>query len=616
MKPAASLHVIPADEARTLHGLFAARARQSPDLAAFHQFHHAGKQWVTYSWGEMWQMVARWQEGLAREPLEPGDRVALLLANSVEWVCCEQAALSLGLVVVPLYIWDSPENLAWLLADSGARLLLVGTWHQWCLLLPHVHRFPDLARVLCLEDSGGSTGPLPVVPVSAWLPDRADFRTPRATDPNGLATIVYTSGTTGPPKGVMLSHHNILWNAEALQQAVPSRPADVLLSFLPLSHSFERTVGYYAPMMAGSSIAYVRSVKQLAEDLLTVRPTILISVPRIFEKLHARVQAGLATRGALSRRLVTLAAETGWTWFEHRQGRLPTPGLKARILHPLLQRLVAKKIRARLGGRLRFTASGGAPLQEPVARFLLGMGIPLLQGYGLTEAAPVISTNTLERNDPASVGPPLSGVRCRIGENGELLVKSPGVMLGYWNQPQQTGEAFDKQGWLRTGDVVEIRDGMLYIRGRLKEILVTSTGKKVAPMDLEMAITADPLVRHAMVVGEGMPHLAALLVLRREPWQRLATDLGLNADDPAALASRAARDALLKRLAQRTARFPRHARIREVALLLDPWTIENNLLTPTLKLRRQQIEQRYRDLIKELFTGRDLPAEGNISQRG
>ncbi len=597
-------HVISASEALTLHGLFAIRARLSPDQAAFHQFDTAGRQWRTYSWGDMLAMIARWQEALARESLAPGERVALLLANSVQWVCCEQAALSLGLVVVPLYIWDSPENLAWLLADSDARLLLVGTWHQWCLLLPHVHRFPGLARVICLEDEAAAgNGPLPVIPVSAWLPETTGALKSRTADPDELATIVYTSGTTGPPKGVMLSHRNILWNAEALQQVVPSHPGDVLLSFLPLSHSFERTVGYYAPMMAGSSIAYVRSIKQLADDLLAIRPTILISVPRIFEKLHARVEQGLESRGMLSRWLFRMTTEVGWAWFEYTQGRLPEPGLRVRLLHPLLQRLVAARVRGRLGGRLRFAASGGAPLQEEVARFLLAMGIPLLQGYGLTEAAPVISTNTLERNDPASVGPLLPGVRYRIGNNGELLIKSPGVMLGYWNQPEQTRQAFDDQGWLRTGDVVEISHGMLYIRGRLKEILVTSTGKKIAPMDLEMAISADPLVRQAMVVGEGMPFIAALLVLRREAWQELAADLGLDPDDPASLEAEPARQALLERLDRRLHRFPRHARIRSVALLLEAWTPENGLLTPTLKLKRQQIEQRYRDAIAHLYRG-------------
>ena len=597
-------HVISASEARTLHGLFATRARLSPDQAAFHQFDTAGRQWRTYSWGDMLAMIARWQEALARESLAPGERVALLLANSVQWVCCEQAALSLGLVVVPLYIWDSPENLAWLLADSDARLLLVGTWHQWCLLLPHVHRFPGLARVICLEDEAAAgNGPLPVIPVSAWLPETTGALKSRTADPDELATIVYTSGTTGPPKGVMLSHRNILWNAEALQQVVPSHPGDVLLSFLPLSHSFERTVGYYAPMMAGSSIAYVRSIKQLADDLLAIRPTILISVPRIFEKLHARVEQGLESRGMLLRWLFRMTTEVGWAWFEYSQGRQPKPGLRVRLLHPLLQRLVAARVRGRLGGRLRFAASGGAPLQEEVARFLLGMGIPLLQGYGLTEAAPVISTNTLEQNDPASVGPLLPGVRYRIGNNGELLIKSPGVMLGYWNQPEQTRQAFDDQGWLRTGDVVEISHGMLYIRGRLKEILVTSTGKKIAPMDLEMAISADPLVRQAMVVGEGMPFIAALLVLHRGAWQELAADLGLDPGDPASLEAEPARQALLERLDRRLHRFPRHARIRAVALLLEPWTLENGLLTPTLKLRRQQIEQRYRDAIAHLYRG-------------
>ncbi len=598
---------IRAEEAESLSGLFLRRTELTPESPAFHQFDRRRQQWITHSWREMRQRVARWQQGLARESLAPGDRVALLLANSVEWVCCEQAAMSLGLVVVPLYTWDSPENLAWLLADSGARLLLTGTWHQWGMLLPHVHLFPDLAKVLCLEEDVDANGPVPLVPVPTWLPREAEMEPPASLRPDDVATIVYTSGTTGPPKGVMLTHRNILWNAEALQQVVPSYPSDVLLSFLPLSHSFERTVGYYAPMMAGSSIAYVRSVKQLGEDLLAIRPTILISVPRIFEKLHARVEKRVAAKGVIARRLLELTVETGWQWFCYRQGRAPKPGLGTRILHPLLQRLVAKKIRDRLGGRLRFAASGGAPLQEPVARFLLSMGIPLLQGYGLTEAAPVISTNTLERNDPASVGPPLPGVQCRIGKDRELLVRSPGVMAGYWNRPEQSRQAVDSRGWLRTGDVVEIRDNMLYIRGRLKEILVTSTGEKVAPVDLETAIRADPLVEQVMVVGEGRPYIAALLVLRREPWHELAAELGIDGDDPASLRNEAATRAVLDRIGPRMRKFPAPARVRAVALLPEPWSIDNGLLTPTLKLRRRRIEQRFAGTIRELYGGQDIP---------
>ena len=275
---------ISAAEASTLPGLLKCRIERTPRSPAYQQYDRKQNRWVSYCWQEIGNFVARWQRGLTKESLRTGDRVAILLANSIEWVCFEQAALALGLVVVPLYTWDTPENLAYLLKDSGIRLLLTGTAEQWLKLVPLASSFPELDKVICLEEKTlAQAAGIATASTTQWLPGDGGKITVHVNDPDSLATIVYTSGTTGPPKGVMLSHYNILWNAEAILKVIPCYTSDVLLSFLPLSHTFERTVGYYIPMMVGSSVAYCRSMDALGEDLATIRPTIIISVPRVFE---------------------------------------------------------------------------------------------------------------------------------------------------------------------------------------------------------------------------------------------------------------------------------------------------------------------------------------------
>ncbi|MBU0943188.1 MAG: long-chain fatty acid--CoA ligase [Proteobacteria bacterium] len=612
MKHAAISTVIPesisAAEAGTLPGLLKRRIERTPELPAYQQYERKENRWVTYCWQDIGKCVARWQMGLKKESLEPGDRVAIMVHNSIEWVCFEQAALALGLVVVPLYTWDSSENLMYLLKDSGSRLLLIEKAEQWLNLVPHASSFPELDTVICLENKPLAMSPhIAIATMSTWLPDDGGEISLHGDDPDSLATIVYTSGTTGPAKGVMLSHKNILWNAEAILKVIPCHPSDVLLSFLPLSHTFERTAGYYTPMMAGSSVAYSRSMESLGEDLRTIRPTIIISVPRIYEKVYTKVWSQLQKKNPFVRWLFQLTLATGWHHFEAEQGRAAALPFWEQLLWPLLQRLVAAKIMERLGGRIRLAVSGGAPLQEVVSRFFLSLGLPLIQGYGLTEAAPVVSANTLERNIPASVGPPLPDVQCRIGHDSELLVKSPGLMSGYWNQPDKSKEVIDSEGWLSTGDVVEIKSRDIYIRGRLKEIIVTSTGEKIPPADLEMTIAGDPLFDHVMVVGEGMPYLAALLVLHRSQWNELARKCGLDPTDGASLHAPVARRVVVKKIQALLHEFPSTARIRRVGLLLDEWSIKNGLLTPTLKLKREEIESRYAETINELYKGHDVP---------
>jgi long-chain acyl-CoA synthetase len=463
----------------------------------------------------------------------------------------------------------------------------------------------NLQRVLLLDDSTEAVKfarhDERVRLVTDWLPKDGGKLSERNGDPHQLASIVYTSGTTGRPKGVMLSHHNMLWVAHGSLTVIDCYQQDVFLSFLPLSHTFERTGGYYVPMMAGAAVAYARSVAQLGEDLAMVQPTVLVAVPRIFERVYGRIEDQMAQKPAVARGLFDLAVRVGWKRFLHHQGRGGFSPLL--LLWPLLDRLVARKISARLGGRLRIAVSGGAPLSPEIARVFIGLGVPIIQGYGLTETSPVISANPLHDNEPASVGVPLRGIQVRIGADDELLVKSPGNMLGYWNNHSATKQVIDPEGWLHTGDQARIERNHIYITGRLKDILVLSNGEKIPPADMELAVALDPLFEQVMVVGEGRPYLTALLVLDAHHWTAFAAELGVDAKDRATLKLEKVVSAVQARVKRALKDFPGYAKVRRVSLSLDPWTIENGLITPTLKIKRPKVLETCAECVEAMYTG-------------
>lgn len=594
--------VIAPEQALTLSGLFRERVRRSPDAVAYRQYNPHTQQWEDLCWAEMGQAVARWQAAMLREGLARGDRVAVMLRNCREWVMFDQAAHGLGLVVVPLYTDDRPENVAYILQNAGVRLLLIGGEEHWERLAQVRDQLGFLLRIVSVVTIPEATDAR-LSPMDIWLPPAGEhvLQTSDAASAE-LATIVYTSGTTGRPKGVMLSHHNILWNAYAAQRKIDVFPNDLFLSFLPLSHTFERTVGYYLPMMCGSSVAYNRSIPELGEDLQIVRPTILVSVPRIFERVYNKIQAGLAEKSPLARKLFTTTVKVGWQRFENRQGRVPHS--IGTVFWPLLNRVVASKVMAKLGGRLRFAVCGGAPLSPSVAQFFIGLGLPLVQGYGLTETSPVIAANSLEDNQPASVGTPLVDVEVRIGEGAELLTRSPGVMLGYWDNPQATAAMIDNEGWLHTGDQVRIDEqGHIIITGRLKEILVLANGEKVPPADMEMAIVMDPWFEQVMVIGDNRPFLTALVVFNVERWPIEAARLGIDPDMEDTLNDERVCAEVLRRVSERIRNFPGYAQIRRVACYIEPWTVDAGLITPTLKLRRSRILEHCRADIDRIYAG-------------
>jgi len=607
------MNSIPADlhAVQTLPELLAMRAAQTPNAEAYRECDAATGQWVSLSWAQTHERVQQWSRAIASMQLERGARVAILLPNGFDAMSIDQAALATGCVPVPLHAIDNPGSIAYILGDAEVSLLVVADPDQWLRVQAVGTALPQLQAVVATQPFAATKARESAVPMLAladWLAGASPATPqPQAPGAQDLAAIVYTSGTTGKPKGVMLTHANVIADVKAVLARIVPVPEDVFLSFLPLSHTFERTAGYYLAIASGSAVVYARSVAQLAEDMMTVRPTVLISVPRIYERVHAKLIETLSP-APFKLRLFEAAQAVGWRRFCAAQ-RLPAPqddagGWLRALPWPLLRALVARPLLARFGGRVRVAVSGGAPLSPTIAKCFLGLGLGLIQGYGMTETTPVVSANTLDDNDPSTVGRALPGVEVRIGENHELQVRGPIVMKGYWKRPEDTAKTIAADGWLGTGDQAEIVGGRIRILGRIKEIIVTSTGEKVPPGDLELAIGADPLFEQVFVVGENRPFIAAVAVVGAEEWRHLAAQLGLPADDAASLAHPKALAAALARMEKQTAGFARYAMPRAVHLVREPWTIENNCMTPTLKLKRNNLMAHFAQAIEAMYARR------------
>ena len=599
----AEIEFITPEQAVSLPGLYRERVKRTPHALAYKHYDAASQSWIDTTWQEMGKEIGHWQGALLRAGLERGDRVALMLPNSREWVLFDQAAMGLGLVTVPLYISDRAENAAFILRDAGVKVLIVEGKSQWQELLAASDGLPTVEHILCLNSVAADDLPNDkrLVNMRDWLFGCENDWLVAEFDGDELATIVYTSGTTGNPKGVMLSHGNILSNAYFSSQMVDLNPkGEMFLSFLPLSHSFERTIGYYLAVIANVTVAFNRSIQQLPDDLLAIRPTAFISVPRIYERVYGKIMESVAKQSGWRRALFSLAQHVGWRRFCFQHGLASWSPLL--VLWPLLYRLVGRKIIDRLGGRVHLAICGGAALQPDINKLFTSMGLPLLQGYGLTEASPVISVNNLEHNRPNSIGRPLMGVDVRIVDNGELQTRSACVMQGYWQNEEATKTAFTEDGWLRTGDMATIdEDGYLYITGRLKEIIVLSNGEKVPPSDMENAINLDPLFEQVVILGENKPCLSALVVLNKEVWQDIASEYHIDADDEEVLGRHDINNRLLERVAAHLKNFPGYAQIRLLYAVLEPWTIEDGLLTPTLKVKRKKVIEKYKTIIDDLY---------------
>lgn len=595
--------LIPCNTAGTLDRLFRIRCLTSPERVAYKYFDRATKTWPEVTWKEMADLTSRWQQGLKQENLSEGDRVAIQLKNSIEWIAFEQAALGLGLVVVPLYVDDRADNVAYILHDAGVKVLLVNDDKQWQDLSVHINEDSQLKRVVVLNPTSVDSEQQDHIinSVDSWLPKDTRHLQERGGDPQKLATIVYTSGTTGRPKGVMLSHRNILFDTESLLKQIGIDDPHTLefLSFLPLSHMYERTIGYYVPMMCAAKVSFARSVQQLAEDFQTIKPTIIVTVPRIFERFYDKMQQKLSKQSIVARSIFRLAVHVGWKNFKFKQKTAWFSPIT--VLNPILNKIIATKVQQLLGGRLRLAASGGAALPETVARTFVGLGINVFQGYGMTESSPAVAMNSFHLNIPDSVGEIMPGIELRISDNDELQIKGEVVMLGYWNNHQATSEVMTEDGWLRTGDKARIENRVVYITGRIKDILIMSNGEKIPPVDMEQAITFEQDFEQALIVGEGKSYLSALVVLNGETWPQLAQQHGLDPLNPESLQNKKLMSSVLKTIAKALHDFPGYAKVRRVSLSLQPWTIEDGLVTPTLKIKRALVVKKFEKEIEGMY---------------
>lgn len=539
-----------------------------------------------------------------------GDRVALLSENRPEWVICDQATLALGGVTVPIYPTSTPEQIAYILNDAGVRVMVVSTAEQFEGLLRIRKDVPSLEHVILLDAAHGPSQGLSIISwndlISAgasMLEASREERTRRleALRPDDLASIVYTSGTTGEPKGAMLTHWNFASNALTAADILGLRSSDRQLSFLPLSHVLERVVSY-ALISKGVAIAYAESSDTLAQNLLEVRPTLMVAVPRVLEKIYARTMEQLEREPFFKREAFYMALELGDYFYEvmDAEGRVTFP---VSTMYQAADRLVFSRFRQNLGGRLRLILSGAAPLRPEIGKFFRSAGIPVVEGYGLTETSPVLTLNPVHRPKYGTVGQTIPGVTLMIASDGEILAKGPNVMRGYWNKEEATRKMIDAEGWLHTGDIGTLdAEGYLRIIDRKKELLVLSNGKNVAPQPIENALCAQGIIEQAVVLGEGRSYVSALLVPAWETLEREAREQGLTWNDRAELLEeRLIRERFEKAVDTVNSMLAPFEQIKRFTLLASPFSQEGGELTPSLKLKRRVIAKKYQAQIDSLY---------------
>ncbi|MBR5459020.1 MAG: long-chain fatty acid--CoA ligase [Burkholderiaceae bacterium] len=595
---------------KTLPELLVNAVANFGDKEGYRYFDHQQSQWVSVTWKEFHARVMRWRKAFAAMGLQRGDRVSMLLVNSLDALTFDQAALANALVPVPLHSIDTPDSSAYILSDSGSKFLVTTTRARWNAIAATTSSDISAIQqvVFTTEEEEGMTGNIPYCSAESWLEKAADF--PEENLPAGpvetdLAAIIYTSGTTGRPKGVMLTHKAIMSNVLDTHDRYPLLADDVTLSYLPLSHSFERTATYYNSIICGTTLVFSRGVMSLLDDFRDARPTKMCSVPRVFEQFFTKLQVQIAKSDEEEKRIAQGVLAAGWRQFARRND-IPVEGdfTEAEDQAFLDEHFeaVARPILDMFGGRLERVIIGGAALNYSVAKFFCALGINTTQGYGLTEYCPIISISHCEGNHPETVGLPIRNCEVRAGENDELQVRGPSVMSGYWNKPKETAETFTADGWLKTGDQVDLSDGgRVRIKGRIKEIVVTSTGEKISPVDLEFAIQEDHIFDQVMIVGEARPYITALVVVNDTLFTQLCEEIGVDPKADDHNNNRDLRARLVKRIRHAAKHFPQYGVPRNIYILREHWTPENGLLTPTMKMRRRQILERFANEVESLY---------------
>ena len=568
-------------------------------------WHKRESRYVPLTWREVAAQVCMLARGLRNLGVVPGDRVVLVAENQPAWPIADLAIMAIAAVTVPAYTTNTEADHLHILENSGAAAVILSTRKLANQLLPAAMRCPNVRHVISIDDLG--LHQRPAFEVLTWREVMA--RGERSHDNiraraaqiqrNDTACIIYTSGTGGAPKGVMLHHGAILSNLRGAKEVLAELGLgdEVFLSFLPLSHAYEHTIGQFLPIALGAEIYYAESADRVAANLREARPTIVTAVPRFYEILHQRIMHGVRKQGGIREKLFLAALNLG----RRRYLDPRSFGIGARILDFFLDKLVRDKVRERLGGRLKAMVSGGAPLSPDVAIFFRAVGLPLFQGYGQTEAGPLISVNHPSRPKVDTVGPPIGGAEVRIADDGEILVRGELVMQGYWRNEEATRQAIN-DGWLHTGDIGEIdADGDIRITDRKKDLIVNSGGDNLSPARIEGLLTLRPEIAQAMIYGDRRPHLVALLVPNTDwakAWARAAdrsAELGTLANDPEFL------KALGRAVDEVNRNLSNVEKIRRFAVATEPFSIDNGQLTPTLKIRRHVITRNYAPALEALY---------------
>jgi long-chain acyl-CoA synthetase len=563
------------------------------------------------SYSELRRNVDLFAFGLASLGLKRGERVSIISENRPEWVIADQAITLLGAITVPLYPTMTAKQIEYIFNDAGVRFAIVSNQFQLTKAVKAREATPSLEKLIIMSLKGAVSEQDTLLFTDILrMGERFEKEDPdhlnasfTLVKPEDILTLIYTSGTTGNPKGVMLTHANLCSNVIAAADAIPLGPGDTLLSFLPLSHSFERMAGYYTAMACGCTVAYAESVETVRENMLEVKPTIVTTVPRLFERIHSRVLKQVENGPAAKKKIFRWAIGVGHAYAARaRKGRV---GPALRLQRLVADRLVYSKLKERTGGRMRFFVSGGAALAREFGEFFEAVGLTIIEGYGLTETSPVISVNRLNDYRFGTVGKPVRGVEVKIAGDGEILTRGPNIMKGYWNNPQATKEMIDSEGWLHTGDIgVLDAEGFLHITDRKKHLFVSSGGKNIAPQPIENLFLGSKYIEQFMLIGDRRMFLTALIVPDFEALKEYADARRINYADNAELASHPEINDLIEKDIGRIQKdLANYERVRKFTLLEKQFSIEEGELTPTQKVRRKIIEEKYAHLIEGMYQG-------------